>query len=89
MIEGRRLPLVDVGMAVPAIAGLVFSAPEVVVRRPVHVIGHHQIESPVVVIIEPGGARAPLTSVGDAGPRCSVAEGPVAIVVIEDAPVVA
>src|SRR5439155_15582882 len=89
VIEGGGLPLVNVRMAVAAIAGLAFSAPEVVVRRPVHVIGDYEIESSIVVIIEPSRARAPLTSVGNAGPRRDVGEGPVAVVVIEDASIVA
>src|SRR5436309_15665865 len=46
-------------MAVAPHPQSVIAAPEVVLRRPRHVVHNHQVQPSVVVVVEPGGARTP------------------------------
>src|ERR1019366_7729776 len=53
-------------------------------RRPIHVVGHYQVEKAVVVVIEPGGARRPLAGVGDSGMSRHIGKGAVPVVVVQN-----
>src|SRR5262245_16548796 len=57
---------------------------EVIIGRPDHVIGNHQIQARVLVIIEESGARTPLPSISNTGLSGDVAESTIPVVMIED-----
>src|SRR5499426_1666756 len=87
-VKRRLLPAKLIGVAVSPVPRLLVAAPDVVIRRPCHVIGDREIEFAVPVIIEPGGARRPFAFVRDAGPLGNIREGSVAVVMVEDRTVV-
>ena len=89
VIERWRLAVEIVGMAIAAHARAAVATIEVALRRPVDVVGDDEIESAVIVVIEPRGARCPPSRVLHACLRGHIGEGAVAIVVIEDAAAVA
>src|SRR5882672_1009611 len=89
MVERRLLPAKLIRVAVSSVARLLVTAPEVIIRRPGHVIGNREIELAVPVIIEPCGARRPFTFVRDAGSLGNIRKGSVAVVMIEYRTVVA
>ena len=89
VVELGLLPFVVAGMAVGAIAGPVLAAPEIVLGRPLDVVGDQQVEPAVLVVIEPSGAGGPSAFVRDAGFGGDVGESSVAVVVIEDGAAVA
>ena len=60
--------------------GAIERAPQVDLRRPLHVVGDEQVQLAVAVVIEPCGAGAEIR-VLDAGRLCDVAELAVALVV--------
>ena len=79
-VGGRpRVPLGRaIGLRLP-----VERAEEVLLRGPVHVAAHEEVEQPVAVEVEPGGRRAP-ARVGDAGLRGDLLEAPSAEIVEEE-----
>ena len=72
VIELRRRPLVRLGSAV-RLRAAVERAPDVVLGRPLHVVGDEDVEFAVAIVVEPRGAR-PEAGVGDAGRFRDVAE---------------
>ena len=76
-------------MAVAAHARSAIATIEVALGRPVHIIRDHEIESAIVVIVEPCRARCPPARVRDCRARRHIGERSVTIVVIEDAASVA
>src|SRR5580692_4011881 len=70
-------------------SGTFAAAVEIVFRRPVDVVGNHQVQFAVVVVIEPRGAGTPLADVSYSGLRCHVGKCAIPVVVIEDASSVA
>src|SRR5262249_5147817 len=65
VIELDLLTFVIAGMTVRTISGTPLSTPRVVLRGPFDVIGHDQIEVPVLVVVEPSGTRGPSAFVCD------------------------
>src|SRR5271156_2889946 len=53
MVELGSLAFVVTGIAVRAITRSAFSTPEIVLRGPLNVIGDHQVEPPVFVVVKP------------------------------------
>ena len=89
VIELDLLAFVISGMTVGAVAGAPLAAPDIVLRRPLDVVGDDQIEPAIFVVIEPSGAGGPSAFVGDAGFGGDIGEGSVAVVVIENGAAVA
>src|SRR2546426_262928 len=81
VIHERRDGLEDVGVAIGAMALLVFAAPDVV-EIPLHVTQNNQIQQAVAVQIHPGGAGGP-SAAGDASLLRYVSERAVAVVVVK------
>src|SRR5690348_17168860 len=65
VIQLDSLPSVIAGMAVRTIAGPVLSAPQVVLWTPLNVVGDHQVEPAVFVVVEPSRAGGPAAFVRD------------------------
>src|SRR5262249_31980245 len=84
MVKRRLLPAKLIRVAVSPVPRLLVAAPDVIIRRPSHVICDREIEFAVPVIIEPRGARRPFAFVRDAGPLGNIREGSVAVVMVED-----
>src|SRR5437667_130090 len=82
MVQRRGLSPVNIRMAVGAIFGP--PTPDIVFRRPVHIIGDYQVEIAVLVIIKPGCTGCPFPHVGNAGSGCYISERAVAVIVKED-----
>ena len=89
VVELGFLSLVIVGIAVRAIAGAAFAAPEICFRRPFDVIGDNEIEPAVLVVIKPARAGGPSAFIGDAGFGGDVGESSVTVVVVENRAAVA
>ena len=89
VIELDVLALVVAGMAIGAIARPALATPNVVLRTPVDVVGHDQIEPAIFVVIEPSGARGPSAFVGDSSLRGDVGERSVSVVVIKNGAAIA
>src|SRR5580692_422336 len=89
MVQGWRLAMINVRMAITPQSGTFAAAVEIVFRRPVDVVGNHQVQFAVVVVIEPRGAGTPLADVSYSGLRCHVGKCAIPVVVIEDASSVA
>ena len=53
-------------------------------RSKVEIVCHHQVQSAVMVVIKPGSARAPSPLVRHSRLGRHIAEGPIAIVVVQD-----
>src|SRR5215510_4255172 len=88
MVKRRLLPAKFIRVAVSTVPRLLVAAPDVIIRRPGHVICDREIEFTVPVIIEPRGARRPFAFVRNAGPLGNIREGSVAVVMVEDRTVV-
>ena len=71
-------------MAIGAVAGLVLTAPEIVLGRPLDVIADEQVEIAILVVVEPSRAGGPVTLVRHSRLGCYIREGAVAVVVVED-----
>src|SRR5579864_8320445 len=84
MVELDVLALVVAGMAIGTVARPALSAPNIILRSPVDVVGDDQIKPAVLVVIEPAGARRPLAFIGEARFRGHVSEGTVPVVVIQN-----
>src|SRR5207247_2877032 len=82
VVQDVRGPLVVVGMAIGAVAGLLVPALPVVLERPVHISGDEEVELAVVVEVEEAGARAPAAG-PHSGARGDVAKGAVAVVAVQ------
>src|SRR5581483_4923211 len=52
-IQSRRLPMIDIGMAITSHSWAAIAAPEVPLRRPIHVVGDYQVKMPVIVGVKP------------------------------------
>src|SRR4029077_12214231 len=76
-------------MAVAAHAGSPIATVKVMFGRPVDVIGDDEVESSVVVVIEPRSARSPPAEILHTRPCADIGEGTIAIVVVEDGTAVA
>src|SRR5690348_5890342 len=76
-------------MAIAAHAGRVIAAPEILFRLPGDVIRDQEIESSVVVVVEPRGARSPPSEVFNSGAPGHIGERAVAVVAVENAAAVA
>ena len=85
MVKRRRLPVEIVRMAVAAHPRAAIAAIEVPLRRPINIISDHQIQTAIVVVIEPRRARSPSSGIHHACPRGHIRKGAVTIVVIENA----
>src|SRR5581483_695694 len=83
VIELRVLAFVVSWMAIGSISGSAFAAPEIILRRPIDVVGHHEIKPAIFVVVEPSSARRPATFVGESGFRSHFGKGSVASVVIQ------
>ena len=81
VIDERRDGFELIGMAVGAKASLAFSAPDIV-KVPLQVAQHHQIQKAVVVQIHPRGAGGPAAA-GDTSSLRHVGKRAVAVVVVE------
>ena len=79
VIEGGRLAVVIVRIAVAAHAGAVASAPEIAIGRPIDVVGDDEIETAIVVVVEPESAGVQAGS-ADPGFLGDICEGAVAVV---------
>src|ERR1700730_11115969 len=53
MVELGLLPFVVAGMAVGTIARPAFAAPDIILRRPLDIVGDDEIEPTVLVIVKP------------------------------------
>ena len=89
-VEKIREPLVVGGRAVHSFAFR--TADSVILRRPVQVAGHEQVEVRIVVVVQPGRPHRPQflgagSDPRDTGPLRDVGERSVALVAIEDVPV--
>src|SRR5215472_9958820 len=71
-------------MAVAAHARSRIATIEVALRRPIDVVGNHQVQFAVVVVIEPGGTRGPPPGILHSCVCGHVGEGSVAVVVVEN-----
>src|SRR5579864_8398618 len=71
-------------MTVRTIARAMLAAVKIIFRRPLDVIGDHQIQPAVLVVIKPPGASGPSALVGHPGLGGDIGEGAVAIVVVQD-----
>src|SRR5262245_37954497 len=71
-------------MTIRPIPWPVLATIEIIIRRPDHVIGNHQVQARVLVIIEESSARTPLPSISHAGLRGNVLESAVTTVSIKD-----
>src|SRR5579884_1695694 len=76
-------------MAVSAIARTMISAPDVVLSRPVAVIGHNEVQFPVIVVLKPGCASTPFSLIAHSCPRSHIGERSIAVVAVKNATVVA
>src|SRR5579863_6449727 len=76
-------------MTVRTIARPMLAAVKVILGRPLDVIGDHQIQPAILVVIKPPGASGPSALVGHASLGGDIGEGAVAIVVIQDGAAVA
>src|SRR5262249_2996825 len=85
VIQRGRLPVVDVRMAIAAHARALVTAVVIGFRRPVHIIGDHQVQTGVVIVVEPGRAGGPAPQVLHAGFLAYVGKGAVPIIVVENA----
>src|SRR6267378_2946999 len=70
-------------MAVRPIAWPMLAAPEIILWRPLDVVGDDQVEPAILVVIKPSSAGRPSAFVGDAGLRRHVGESSIAVVVVE------
>ncbi len=80
-VQDRALPLVRLRRAV-GLVGAVQRAEEVLVQRPLHVVGDEQVQLAVLVVVEEGRAGAEASAAGP-GLRGDVGEAAVALVVEE------
>ena len=55
--------MIFIGMAIRSMTAL--DADQVVFRREIEVVGDHEIDFSVMIIVEPTGARTPLAGVFD------------------------
>src|SRR5579864_1840736 len=76
-------------MAVGSIARAMLAAVKIIFRRPLDVIGDHQIQPAIPVVIKPPGASGPSALVGHPGLGGDIGESAVAIVVVQDGAAVA
>src|SRR5713101_3531987 len=76
-------------MAVGTIAGAMLAAVEIILGRPLDVVGDHEIEPAVFVVVKPSCAGGPAALVGDTGLGGDIGEGAIAIVVVENGAAVA
>src|SRR5579872_4657383 len=60
----RRLPVIDVRVAVTPHPGRFVAAPKILLWRPIHVVRNDKVEFAVVVVVEPRSARCPLAKIG-------------------------
>ena len=84
VVELDALAFVVAGMAVGAVARAALAAPDIIFRSPVDVVGDHQIEPAVFVVIEPSRASGPAAFVGDACLCGDVSKSAIAVVVIKN-----
>src|SRR5207247_9403191 len=85
VVQDVRGPLVVVGMAIGAVAGLLVPALPVVLERPVHVSGDEEVELAVVVEVAEAGPRAPSPG-PHPGPRGDVAQLALAVPSLQRVP---
>src|SRR5207248_3769103 len=71
-------------MAVAAQAWTAIATVHIVLRRPINIVGDNQIETAIVVIVEPGSTRCPAVLVLNSSSRGHVGEGAIAVVVVEN-----
>src|SRR5437899_9623321 len=60
VIERGLLAFVVAGIAVGAVAGTTFATPQIRLRSPLDVIGYHEIEPTILVVVKPSCAGGPL-----------------------------
>src|SRR5271154_4122444 len=76
-------------IAVGPVAWALFAAPQIIFGRPFNIVGHHQIEPPVFVVVKPARAGGPPALIGDTRLGGDIAESSVAVVVIQNRAAVA
>src|SRR5262245_54947417 len=88
MVERRLLSANLIRVTVASVTRLSVAAPVVILGRPGYLVGKRQIELAIIVIIEPCGARRPLTFVRHTSSIGNIREGTVAVVMVKDRTVV-
>ena len=81
--------MVIVGVTVTPESGPAIPTVEVALRRPVDVVGNHEIQAAVVIVVKPRGARCPEAGIFHSGSRRYVGESTVPVIVIENTSTVA
>src|SRR5262245_34264052 len=87
-IEGRLLTFKLIRVTVTSITRLILTAPDVIIRRPVHEIGNREVQPPVIVCIEPCGARSPLPSIGNTRMVRDIRKCSIPVVVVKNRAIV-
>ena len=86
VIERWRLAAIHVWVAITSEAGPLVSAPEVALRRPIHIVSDHQVQQAIVVVIKPRCTGAPFPDISDTGAVSHIGEGSIAVVMKQDRP---
>src|SRR5258708_27348758 len=84
VVEFCLLPSIRVRIAIGTIAWLPLTAVDIVLRTPIEVVSHNEIQPAVLVVVEPAGAGGPCTFVGHASFVGHIAKGAITVVMIED-----
>src|SRR5712664_2136484 len=70
-------------MAVRTVAGAMFATVKIILGGPLDVIGDHQIEPAIFVVVKPSSTGGPSAFISDAGSCGDISEGAVAVVVVQ------
>src|SRR3974377_1696512 len=88
-VELRLLSLIVVRIAIGAIPGPSSSHPDIVLGRPVEIIGHHQIEPAVLIEVKPSRAGRPRALICNSSLRSDIRNRSSSVVAIENGATVA
>ena len=84
VVELGFLPFVVARIAVRAVARPALAAPQIILRRPLDIVGDHQVQPAIFVVVKPSCAGRPSAFIGDAGFRGDIGERSIAVIVVKN-----